>query len=88
MLDIFLNTGRPSRQYALDVDEGEPPNSNPPPEEQIRDQLGQEASVGGFSLNPAFQVSHDDDIVTVTNTPEGNSRYSIPCPCAFSQLYS
>ncbi|KAJ6013128.1 hypothetical protein N7522_003483 [Penicillium canescens] len=72
MLDIFLNTGRPSLQYALDVDEGEPPNSNPPPEEQIRDQLGQEASVGGFSLNPAFQISHDDDIVTVTNTPKGS----------------
>lgn len=73
MNDIFLNAGRPGLQYAMDVDEGEPPNSNPPSVEQIRDQLGQETSVGGFSLDPTFQVSRDADIVTVTNTPEGST---------------
>jgi hypothetical protein len=50
MIDIFFNAGRPRLQYAIDVDEGEPPNSNPPSEEQIRDQLGQETSVSGFLI--------------------------------------
>ncbi|KAJ5823214.1 hypothetical protein N7447_005554 [Penicillium robsamsonii] len=72
IIDIFNNAGRPGLQYALDIDEGEPPNSNLPSEEQIRDQLGQETSVGGFSLDPAFQISQDADIITVTNTPKGN----------------
>jgi hypothetical protein len=43
-----------------------------PSEEQIRDQLGQETVVGGFSLDPAYQVTQDTDIVTVSNTPKGN----------------
>ncbi|KOS43184.1 hypothetical protein ACN38_g5892 [Penicillium nordicum] len=70
MLDIFLKAGR--LQYALEVDEDEPPNSNPPSEEEIHDHLIQEASVGGFSLDPAFQISHDTDIITATNTPKGS----------------
>jgi hypothetical protein len=73
MIDIFNNVGRPPERYALDVDEGEPPSSGLPSEEQICDQLGQETSVGGFSLDPAFQISQDADIVTVTNTPEGKT---------------
>jgi hypothetical protein len=73
MIDIFNNVGRPPERYALDVDEGEPPSSELPSEEQIRDQLGQEISVGGFSLDPAFQISQDADIVTVTNTPKGKT---------------
>jgi hypothetical protein len=72
IIDIFNNAGPPGLRYALDVDEGEPPSSNLPSEEQMRDQLVQETSVGGFSLDPAFQISQDADIVTVTNTPEGN----------------
>jgi hypothetical protein len=74
ILDVFLNVSSYADQrYALDVDEGEPPSRGLPTEEQIRDQLGQETSVGGFSLDPAFQVSEEADIVTVTNTPEGKT---------------
>lgn len=74
ILDLFLNVSSYADQrYALDVDEGEPPGQDMPTEEQIRDQLGQETSVGGFSLGPAFQVSREADIVTVTNTPEGKT---------------
>ncbi|KAJ5294893.1 hypothetical protein N7508_009714 [Penicillium antarcticum] len=73
MIDILNNVSRPPERYALDVDEGEPPSSDLPSEEQIRDQLGQEPSVDGFSLDPAFQISQNADIVTVTNTPEGKS---------------
>lgn len=70
MLDIFLKAGRPDLQYALDIDEGEPPQSNPLSEDQIRDQLNQEAAVGGFSFDPTFQISQDIDIITVTNAAE------------------
>lgn len=69
ILDIFLKVGHPSLQYALEEDKGA--SSDPSPEEQIRDQLGQEIAVGGFSLDPSFQVSQDADIVSVTNTPDG-----------------
>ncbi|KAJ5958918.1 uncharacterized protein N7479_006068 [Penicillium vulpinum] len=72
MCDVFLNAGSPSLQYALDVDEGEPPDPNPPPEEQLHEQLDQEMSAGGFSLDPSFQVSQNADVVTITNTSEGN----------------
>ncbi|CAG8356789.1 unnamed protein product [Penicillium salamii] len=72
MIDIFNNVSRPTQRYALDIDEGMPPISTPPSEEQMRDQLGHETSVGGFSLDPAFQISRESDIVTVTNTPKGN----------------
>ncbi|KAJ5090742.1 hypothetical protein N7532_009426 [Penicillium argentinense] len=73
ILDIFNNVDDHPERHALDVDEGEPPSSDLPTEEQIRDQLGQETSVGGCSLDPTFQVSQDADIVTVTNTPEGKT---------------
>ncbi|KAJ5371702.1 hypothetical protein N7517_003708 [Penicillium concentricum] len=72
MLDIFNNVACPELRYGLDIDEGAPPSSNMPSEEQIRDQLGQETSVGGFYLDPAFQISQDTDIIIVTNTPKGN----------------
>lgn len=49
-----------------------PPDSSPQSEEQIRDQLDQETSVGGFGLEPSFQVFHDANIVTVSNAPEGD----------------
>ncbi|KAJ5504330.1 hypothetical protein N7463_007204 [Penicillium fimorum] len=74
IIDIFNNAAHPGLRYALDIDEGEPPSSNLPSEEQIRDQLGQETSVGGFSLDPAFQISQDADIITVTNIPEGKGN--------------
>ncbi|KGO58340.1 hypothetical protein PEX2_068500 [Penicillium expansum] len=32
-----------------------------------------QTSVGGFSLDPAFQISQDADIITVTNTPKGKT---------------
>ena len=72
VLDTFNNVGRAGTRDALDVDEGEPPSSDMTSEEQIRDQLGQETAVGGFSLDPAYQITQDADIVTVSNTPEGN----------------
>lgn len=34
MLDIFQNADNPGLRYTLDVDEGEPPDSNLPSEEQ------------------------------------------------------
>jgi hypothetical protein len=70
MIDIFNGVGPPPERYALDVDEG---GLDLPSEEQIRDQLGLETSVGSFSLHPEFQVSQDANIVTVTNTPEGKT---------------
>ena len=73
MIDILNGVGPTPERYALDVDEGETPSSDLPSEEQIRDQLGLETSVGGFSLHPEFQVSQDANIVTVTNTPEGKT---------------
>ncbi|EAU32805.1 conserved hypothetical protein [Aspergillus terreus NIH2624] len=73
MNDVFLNAQRPWLQYAMEVDEGEPPDLNPPSEEQIHNQLGHEIAVSGFSLGRAFQISRDADIVTVTNAPEGTS---------------
>lgn len=72
VLDMFLDVGRVGTRDALDIDEGEPPSSDIPSEEQIRYQLGQETAVGGFSLDPAYQVTQDADIVTVSNTPEGS----------------
>ncbi|KAJ5592264.1 hypothetical protein N7537_009168 [Penicillium hordei] len=72
VLDMFKNVGRAGTRDALDVDEGEPPSSDMPLEEQIRDQLAQEAAASGFSLNPAYQVIQDADIITVSNTPKGN----------------
>ncbi|KAJ5744845.1 hypothetical protein N7533_009715 [Penicillium manginii] len=69
VLDLFNNVSRPPERHALDVDEGDPPSQDIPTEEQFRDQLGQETSVGGFSLDPSFQISQEADIVTVTNTP-------------------
>ncbi|QKX52954.1 uncharacterized protein TRUGW13939_00025 [Talaromyces rugulosus] len=73
MVDIFNGVSPPQDRYALDVDECETPRSDLPSEEQIRDQLGLETSVSGFSLHPEFQVSQDANIVTVTNTPEGKA---------------
>ncbi|KAJ6001538.1 hypothetical protein N7522_006765 [Penicillium canescens] len=73
MIDIFSGVGPPPERYALDVDEDETPSSDLPSEEQIRDQLSLETSVGSFSLHPEFQVSQDANIVTVTNTPEGKT---------------
>jgi hypothetical protein len=73
MIDIFNGVSPPPERYALDIDEGEIPSSDLPSEEQIRDQLGLETSVCGFSLHPEFQVSQDANIVTVTNTPEGKT---------------
>ncbi|KAJ5816528.1 hypothetical protein N7447_008761 [Penicillium robsamsonii] len=40
--------------------------------EQIRDQLSQETIVGGFSLDPVYQVTEDADIITVSNNPKEN----------------
>ncbi|CAG7924826.1 unnamed protein product [Penicillium olsonii] len=57
MLDIFLKAGRPDLQYALDIDEGEPPQSNPPLKDQIRDRLNQETAVGGFFTVRLFTAS-------------------------------
>lgn len=54
VLDMFNNIGRAGTGDALDVDEGEPPSSDILSEEQIYDQLSQETTVGGFSLNPAY----------------------------------
>ncbi|KAJ6035403.1 uncharacterized protein N7446_010164 [Penicillium canescens] len=72
--DRYLQRRRsPPERYALDVDEDETPSSDLPSEEQIRDQLSLETSVGSFSLHPEFQVSQDANIVTVTNTPEGKT---------------
>lgn len=74
ILDLFLNVSSYADQrYALDIDEGEPPSQDILTEEQIRDQLGQETSVSGFSLSPAFQISREADIITVTNTPKGKT---------------
>ncbi|KAJ5164847.1 uncharacterized protein N7500_006677, partial [Penicillium coprophilum] len=39
----------------------------------IRDQLGQEVSVSGFSLDLAFHISQEANIVTVTNTLKGET---------------
>lgn len=72
ILDIFNQVDRAGLREAMEIEEGEPPNSNPPSEEQIRDQLGLETSIGGFSLRQSFRVSQDADIVTVTNAPEGS----------------
>ncbi|KAJ5110622.1 hypothetical protein N7532_001157 [Penicillium argentinense] len=63
IVDIFNNVPFPPERYALDIDEGEPPSSELLSEEQIRNQLAQETSVGGFSLDPG----------PVTNTPEGKT---------------
>ncbi|KAJ5121652.1 uncharacterized protein N7515_009613 [Penicillium bovifimosum] len=73
ILDIFNNVPRYPERNALGIDEGEPPSQDMPTEEQIRDQLGQETSVGGFSLDPTFHISHEANLVTVTNTPEGET---------------
>lgn len=74
ILDLFLNVSSYTDQrYALDVDEGEPPSQDMLTKEQIHNQLGQETSIGGFSLSPAFQVSRKANIVTVTNTPKGKT---------------
>ncbi|KAL4783535.1 hypothetical protein BJX76DRAFT_329638 [Aspergillus varians] len=76
MTDIVSNANGfvgGSLKYALDVDEGAPPDSTPaPPEQQIRDQLDQQFTAGGLTLDPAFRVSQDaSEVVTVTNTPDG-----------------
>jgi len=73
ILDIFLNVARYPEREALDIDEGQPPSQNMPTEEQIRDQLDQEISVGGFSLDPVFHISQEANIVTVSNIPEGET---------------
>ncbi|KAJ5213531.1 hypothetical protein N7449_000700 [Penicillium cf. viridicatum] len=73
ILDIFNNVPRYPERDALGIDEGEPPSQDMPTEEQIRDQLGQETSVSGFSLDPAFHISQEANIVTVTNTPKGET---------------
>lgn len=88
ILDIFLNISRYPGRNALDVDEGHPPSQDLLTGEQIHEQLGQETSVGGFSLDSAFQVSQEAGIVTITNNHGGNSEYSIPCPRRFSQPHT
>ena len=71
ILDIFLNVcSNTDQRYALDVDEGEPPYRDLPTEEYIRDQLGQEISVGGFFLDSAVKVSEEGGIVIITNASE------------------
>ncbi|KAF7519657.1 hypothetical protein PCG10_009823 [Penicillium crustosum] len=72
VLDIFNNVPRYPERDALGINEGEPPSQDMPTEEQIRDQLDQETS-SGFSLDPAFHISQEANIVTVTNTPKGKS---------------
>lgn len=59
-----------SLKYAMDVDEGTPSDSIPVPEEQLRHQLDQQFTAGGFTLDPAFRVSHIAGGVTVTNAPD------------------
>ncbi|CAI7632132.1 unnamed protein product [Penicillium palitans] len=54
VLDMFNNIGRVGTRDALNVDEGEPPSSDMPSEGQICDQLSQETTVSGFSLNPGY----------------------------------
>ncbi|CAI7600222.1 unnamed protein product [Penicillium palitans] len=74
ILDIFNNVPCYPERDALGIDEGEPPSQDMPTEEQIRDQLDQETSVSGFfSLDPAFHISQEANIVTVTNTPKGET---------------
>lgn len=73
ILDLFMNVARYPQRDVLDIDEGEPPSQDMPTEEQIRDQLDQETSVGGLSLDPIFHISQEAKIVTVTNTPEGET---------------
>ncbi|KAJ5987934.1 hypothetical protein N7481_003144 [Penicillium waksmanii] len=72
VLDMFLGVGRAGTRDALDIDEGGPPSSDRLSEEEIRDQLSQETAVGGFSLDPVYRVTQDADIITVSNTTEGN----------------
>ena len=64
ILDIFKEVPPYPERDALDIDEGNPPGQNMPTEEQIRDQLSQETSVGGFSLDPAYHVPQEANIVT------------------------
>lgn len=73
ILDIFMNVSPYPERNALDIDEGEPPSQEMPTEEQIRDQLAQETSVGGLSLDPTFHISQEANIVTVTNTSENET---------------
>ncbi len=72
VLDMFLNSNPRGKLYfGMDIDEVNPPDSTPPSEEQIRDQLSQQTAVGGFTLDSSVQVAQDSDIVTVANTPKG-----------------
>ncbi|KAL2818149.1 hypothetical protein BDW59DRAFT_165597 [Aspergillus cavernicola] len=73
MLDIFSNaTGfgadRNSLHYAMDLDEGTPPGSSLTSEAQIRQQLDQQSTEGGFTLDHAFQLSHEPHSVTTIIT--------------------
>ncbi|KAJ5834451.1 hypothetical protein N7447_000477 [Penicillium robsamsonii] len=73
VLNMFGNVGRAgATRDALDIDEGEPPSSDMLSEEQIRGQLSQESAVSGFSLDPAYRVTRDSDVITISNTPKGN----------------
>lgn len=74
MTDIVSNASGfvgGSLKYAMDVDEGAPPDSTPAPEQHIRHQLDQQFTAGGFALDPAFLISQNAGGVTVTNTPDG-----------------
>jgi hypothetical protein len=76
MQEIFGNAcgfgeDQNSLHYAMDVDEGSPPDASLPSETEIRQQLDQEVANGDYTLDSAFQVSHNAGSVTVTNTPEG-----------------